>query len=329
MEKVNWGVLSTANIGIQLVIPAMQKGMFSEVNAIASRNKDKALKAAEKLSIPKAYGSYEDLLTDKDIDAVYIPLPNHLHVEWAIKCMEAGKHVLLEKPIGLNYREALQLEQAAKKFPKIKIMEAFMYRHHPQILEVKRMIDDGEIGEIRSIYSAFSYFNDNPADIRNQPDIGGGGLLDIGCYCISLSRFMFRSEPIRVNGIVEFDPNLKVDRLASGIIEFQEGQAVFMCSTQMYNQQYAAISGTKAKIEIEIPFNPPIGKATKINIHKNDNFREINFDPCNQYTIQGDLFSNAIINNIDPSTPLKDGVANMQVIDAIFKSAEKGKSVDL
>ncbi|MBN1406251.1 MAG: Gfo/Idh/MocA family oxidoreductase [Calditrichaceae bacterium] len=329
MRKVKWGVLSTAKIGTEKVIPAMQKGMFTEVTAIASRSLESAKHAANKLNIPKAYSSYEALVNDPGIEAVYIPLPNHLHVEWAEKCMKAGKHVLLEKPIGLNYKQAEHLLQISKKYSEIKIMEGFMYRHHPQMLEVKRLIDDGIIGEVRSTYSTFTYFNNNPKDIRNQPDIGGGGLLDIGCYCISLARFIFANEPKRVSGLIENDPHLRIDRLASGLLEFQEGYAGFMCSTQLQYQQYARVSGTKGMIEILKPFTPESDERAKIILLKDSNRKEITFDACDKYTIQSDLFSNAILNNQDSPLSIEDGVANMKVIEAVFLSAESGMMVKL
>ena len=329
MRKVKWGVLSTAKIGLKQVIPAMQKGLYSEISAIASRNDEAAQNAAEKMTIDKPYGSYEELLDDPTIEAVYIPLPNHLHVEWTEKCMQAGKHVLLEKPIGLNYQEAEQLLKIAGNYPKVKLMEAFMYRHHPQMVEVKRLIDDGTIGEVRSVFSTFTYYNNDPKDIRNQADIGGGGLLDIGCYCISIARFLFRSEPNRVSGSIEFDPRLKIDRLASGILDFEEGMSTFVCSTQLVNQQYARVLGTKGKIEIGTPFTPQPNEHAKIILDNGAKRKEITFEPCDKYTIQGDLFSIAILNDQDPPTPIEDGIANMKVIDAIFKSAESGKFISL
>ena len=329
MSKVAWGVLSTAKIGLEKVIPAMQKGIYSEIKAIASRNLESAQNAANKLAIPKAYGSYEDLVNDPDIEAVYIPLPNHLHVQWAEKCMKTGKHVLLEKPIGLNYKEAEQLLQISKKYPNVKIMEGFMYRHHPQMLEVKRLIDDGAIGDIRSTYSTFTYFNDDPRDIRNQLEIGGGGLLDIGCYCLNIARFLFGTEPKRVSSLVEFDPHLKIDRLASGLLEFKEGYATFMCSTQSQYQQYARVFGTKGMIEIIKPFTPEPDERATIIFEHGSKRKEISFEPCDKYTIQGDLLSSAILNGQNPPLLIEDGVANMKVIEAVFLSAESGMFVSL
>ena len=329
MSKEKWGVLSTAKIGVEKVIPAMQKGIYSEITAIASRNLESAKNAAKKLAIPQTYGSYEELIKDPDVEAIYIPLPNHLHVEWAEKCMQAGKHVLLEKPIGLNYKQAEQLLRISQEYPDAKIMEAFMYRHHPQMLEVKRLIDDGIIGDVKSTYSTFTYFNIDPNDIRNQPEIGGGGLLDIGCYCISFARFIFGSEPKQVSGLIEFDPILKIDRLASGLLRFEDGFSTFMCSTQAQYQQYARVSGSKGLIEIIKPFTPEPNEQAKIILQKDANRKEITFEVCDKYTIQGDLFSHALLNNQNPPLHIEDGVANMKVIEAVFLSAESGMMVKL
>jgi predicted dehydrogenase len=324
MTKVSWGILSTAKIGIVKVIPAMQKGEYSEVIAISSRNLDKAKKAAEKLGIPKTYGSYDELLADKEIDAVYIPLPNHLHIEWTIKSLEANKHVLCEKPIGMNYKDAVRLQNEIKRFPKLKVMEAFMYRHHPQTLKTKKLIEHGTIGELRNIHTMFTYYNVNPEDIRNQADIGGGGLLDIGCYCVSISRYLFDSEPRRVCATIEYDPKLEIDRLISAVLEFEKGNAVFTCSTQLTNHQYAKILGTKGKMELEIPFTPMPNDSAKITLQTGEKTEEIIFEPCDQYTIQGDMFAQAILNDTNVFTPFEDAVANMKVIDKIIESSKTG-----
>ncbi|MBN1316828.1 MAG: Gfo/Idh/MocA family oxidoreductase, partial [Anaerolineales bacterium] len=219
--KIRWGIMSTANIGVKSVIPAMLSSELCTIKAIASRNLSRATKIADQFGIPKRYGSYDELLDDPNIDAVYIPLPNHLHVPWSIKAIQAGKHVLCEKPIGLNSDEAQQLVTVSAGRPGIKVMEAFMYRFHPQWQIVRQLIDSNKIGELRSIQTAFSYYNVDPTDVRNKSGIGGGALLDIGCYCISLARFVFQKEPRRVLGSVEFDPVFSVDRLTSGILEFE------------------------------------------------------------------------------------------------------------
>lgn len=324
MKKIRWGVLSTAKIGTEKVIPAMQLGEYCKFTAIASRQLEKAQAAARRLGIEKAYGSYEELLADCDVDAVYLPLPNHLHVPWAIKALKAGKHVLCEKPLGLNAAEAQELLKASRKFPRLKVMEAFMYRHHPQWQWVKQRVSEGKIGELRTIQSFFSYYNSDPNNIRNKADIGGGGLMDIGCYCISLSRFIFGAEPRRVCGIREEDPEMKVDRLTSGILEFASGTSTFTCATQLVPYQRVNIFGTKGRIEIEIPFNAPPDRPCKIWHGDDARIEEVILEICNQYTIQGDLFSRAVLEDREAPTPLEDAVANMQVIDALVRSARSG-----
>jgi predicted dehydrogenase len=327
MKKIRWGILSTAKIGREKVIPAMQAGKLCDVVAIASGNKEQGKLVADQLNIPVVYDSYDKLLNDPQIDAVYIPLPNHLHVEWAIKSLRAGKHVLCEKPIGLSSAEAMQLLLASKQNPELKIMEAFMYRFHPQWQAAKKIVNDGTIGELKTIQSFFSYYNTDPANIRNQKETGGGGMMDIGCYCVSISRFIFGEEPERVLGNVEYDPVLQTDRMASGILDFSTGTATFTCSTQLTPYQQVNIIGTKARIEIEIPFNAPTDKPARIWLHTKDGTEEIGFDTANQYTIQCDLFSQAILNNEPAPTPLEDAVNNMKVIETIFESAREKKFV--
>src|SRR5438067_6711718 len=231
MRKIRWGVLSTARIGINQVIPAMQQGTYSEVTAIASRQQERADSVAQQLAIARAYGSYAELLADPDVDAVYIPLPNEQHVPWSIKALEAGKHVLCEKPIALSADEARTLLDAASRYPDLKVMEAFMYRHHPQWQRTKELVAGGAVGEVHTIQSFFSYSNLDPANIRNRAEHGGGGLMDIGCYNISLSRFIFGEEPTRVCSVVEYDPRFNTDRLVSAVREFSRGTATFTCST--------------------------------------------------------------------------------------------------
>lgn len=322
MAKVRWGILSTAKIGREKVIPAMQASKLCDIVAIASRNKQQAQVVADWLHIPVVYGSYEELLNDPEIDAVYIPLPNHLHAEWGIKSLKAGKHVLCEKPIGLSPDEARQLLQAAQQKPHLKIMEAFMYRFHPQWQRAKKLVSDGAIGELKTIQSFFSYYNVDPGNIRNQKEAGGGAMMDIGCYCVSLARFIFDKEPVSVLGNVEYDPVLQTDRLASGILDFSTGTSTFTCSTQLAPYQRVNIMGTEARIEIEIPFNAPTDKSTKIWLHKKNGSEEIIFDTINQYTIQGDLFSKSILNNEPVPTSFEDAVNNMKVIEAVFESAK-------
>ena len=324
MKKIRWGVLSTANIGLEKVIPAMQQGEYCEMAVIASQSLERAKGAAAQLGIAKAYGSYEELLADTEIDAVYIPLPNHLHVPWSIKALKAGKHVLCEKPIGLKTAEAEDLLKEAQKYPELKVMEAFMYRHHPQWQRAKQLVTEGKIGDLRTIHSFFSYYNADPENIRNMANIGGGGLMDIGCYCISLARFIFGSEPQRVLGKLEYDPKFKTDQLCSGILDFGEGSSTFTCSTQLTPYQRVNIYGTEGRIEIDIPFNAPPDVPCRMRLQSGDQLDEIVFEICDQYTIQGDLFSLAVLNDTEVPTPLEDAIANMKVLDAVIHSSDCG-----
>ena len=252
-----------------------------------------------------------------------------MHVQWAIKALEAGKHVLLEKQVGLSSKEAESLIQASKGKPQLKIMDAFMYRHHPQWQKAKELVEEGQIGKLKSIQTFFSYYNTDPDNIRHNPQFGGGGLMDIGCYCISLSRYIFGWEPKRVTGLVEFDPIFKTDRMVSGILDFSTGTSTFTCSTQVMPFQRVNIFGDTGGIEIEIPFNVPPDKPTGLWLHTSGNTEEIVFDTCDQYTIQGDLFSKAILDNTEVPTPLEDALNNMLVIEAIFKSSESGQWINL
>jgi predicted dehydrogenase len=300
MNKVRWGVISTANIGVEKVIPALQKSKYCDLAALASRNIEKAEKVAGQLS-----------------------MPNHLHVHWSIKALKAGKHVLCEKPIGLTAAEVQELLDETQKHPQLKIMEAFMYRHHPQWLQVQQLIKEGKIGNLKTIQSFFTYYNVDSENIRNKTDMGGGALMDIGCYCISLSRFIFGIEPQQVFGIVEYDPKFRTDRLTSGILNFGKGTSTFTCATQLVPYQGVTILGTEGLIDIEIPFTPP-DKPCRIWHQYENKTEKILIDACNQYTIQGDLFSQAVLNNTEVPTPLEDAMANMKVIEAVTRSAETG-----
>ena len=320
--KINWGILSTAKIGLTKVIPAMQRGQFCEIKAIASRNIEKANEAADKLNIPNRYASYEELLADPDIDAIYNPLPNHLHVYWTMKALEAGKHVLCEKPIGMNADEATALADAAKNYPQLKVMEAFMYRFHPQWEKALELVKTGAIGEVKTVQSFFSYYNVDPQNIRNNAAVGGGALMDIGCYCISFPRFLFEEEPSKVMGLMDFDPSMKTDRLTSGILHFPSGKnSTFTCSTQLMPFQQTNIFGEHGHIVIEIPVNSPPDETAKITIRTKEETKTFSFEPVDQYTLQGDAFANAILRNEPVPTPLSDAIANMRVIDKIVESA--------
>lgn len=328
--KVRWGILSTAKIGVQKVIPALQKGENITVEAIASRNISKANSVADQLNIKKRYGSYEALLEDPEIDAVYIPLPNHLHVPWTLKAMEAGKHVLGEKPIGLNAGEAKLLLETTQKYPHLKVMEAFMYHFHPQWQKAHELVNSGAIGKVKTVHSFFSYYNVAPENIRNQADIGGGALMDIGCYCTSFPRFIFGEEPEMLVSDMDFDPVMKTDRLTSAILKFPNGKtSTFSCSTQLMPYQRTIIYGDMGKIEVEIPVNAPPEETVSVILETKEKKEVFSFEPIDQYTLQGEVFSKAILLNADVPTPLSDAVNNMKVIDAIVESSKKGQWITL
>jgi predicted dehydrogenase len=324
MRKIRWGVISTASIGVMEVLPAMQKGQYTQLVGIASRSLEKAQNVADQLGIPKAYGTYDELLADPEVEAVYIPLPNHLHVQWSIKALEAGKHVLCEKPLGLDAQDARRLLEASRRYPNLKVMEAFMYRHHPQWHLVKKLVQGGEIGELRSIHTIFNYYLIDPINVRNQADIGGGGLLDVGCYAVSSSRLIFEAEPIRAFASMDIDPQFKTDRLTAGILEFESGIASFTCSTQLADFQQVNIMGTMGQVNLDLPFNPPPDKPAHVRLQNAQGTREFELEVCDQFTIQGDLFSRAILENTPVPTPLEDATNNMAAIDALFQSARNG-----
>jgi predicted dehydrogenase len=332
-RKLRWGVLSTAAIGMKKVIPAMQLGQYSTVTAIASRDLGKAREAAGRAGIEKAYGSYEELLADPDVDAIYNPLPNQLHVPWTIKAAEAGKHVLCEKPLSMTLAEARTLLPVRDRTG-VKIGEAFMIRSYTQWRRVRELLDQGRIGQLRSVVAAFSYFNTDAANIRNQVESGGGALYDIGCYCIHSSRLGFGGSPTRVAGVIERDPTFGTDRLTSALLDFPGGQAIFTCSTQMTPYQRVQFLGTKGRIEIEIPFNAPKDRPTRIFIDESGDIFgggivTEEFPTADQYTIQGDEFSKAVLEGGEVPVPLEDAIANMAVIEAVFKSADKGGWVEV
>ena len=328
-NKVRWGVLSTANIGLKKVLPAMQKGEYTTVAAIASRDLAKAREAATVLGIPTAYGSYEELLADPNVDAIYNPLPNHLHVPWTIKAAEAGKHVLCEKPISMTVAEAKTLF-AVRASTGVKIGEAFMVDCHPQWVRLRQLLGEGRIGELRSIAGFFSYFNINPANIRNRIEYGGGALMDIGCYMVHASRYAFAEEPTRVVALINRDPAMHTDRLTSAILDFPGGQSIFTCSTQLVPYQRIQFLGTRGRIEIEIPVNAPPDRPTRIFIDDGSDLsgRGIateTFPVCDQYTLQGDAFSKSILEDTEVPVPIEEAVKNMAVIEAIFRSANTGQ----
>lgn len=329
MQKLRFGVLSTAGIGTKKVIPGMQQCRFAEVTAIASRDLGKARAVADRLNIATAYGSYEELLADPNIDAIYNPLPNHLHVPWTIRAAEAGKHVLCEKPISLTVAEAQSL-LAVRERTGVKIAEAFMVRLHPQWVRVREVIDAGRIGDLRAISGFFSYFNVDPANIRNQLGMGGGALMDIGCYMVYAARFGFKAEPARVVAAVDRDPAMGTDRLTSGLMEFAGGrQASFTCSTQLVPYQRLHFVGTKGRIELEIPVNAPPDRPTRLLIDDGHDLfgggiTAEEFPVCDQYTLQDDAFARAVLDDTDVPVGVEDAILNMRVVEAMFRSEQSG-----
>ena len=331
-RKIRWGVLGAANIALNKVIPGMQKGLYSSIDAIASRSAEKAAEAAQSLGIPRSYGNYEDLLADPQIDAVYIPLPNHLHVPWSIRAAEAGKHVLCEKPIALTAVEAEKLIDAREKY-KVKIQEAFMVATYPQWLKAREIVSSGKLGEILVYQCGFSYNNQGAEQSWNSPECGGGGLLDIGCYPVVTSRFLLGIEPKRVVAAIEYDPDYKVDRLVSALLDYGSVQAQFFCSTQMVPFQSVQILGSRGRLEIEIPYNAPVDRPCQLFLTQGDLYKRdlitISIKECDQYTIQGDCFSKAILEDHPQPIPLEDSVQNMRIIDSIFESAKKGSWITI
>jgi predicted dehydrogenase len=327
-DKIRWGVLSTALIGTKKVIPGMQRSKRGTVDAIASREPERARRNAAELGIPKAYGSYEELLADPDIDAIYNPLPNNLHVEWTIAAVKAGKHVLCEKPIGMNAEDAARLRAVAGNRH---VMEAFMVRHHPQWLRARELVRQGAIGELRAVQVFFAYDNRDPENIRNRPETGGGALLDIGCYGIVSGRFSFETEPQRVVSLIDRDSLFGTDRLSSVIADFGAGrQLTFTVATQLGAHQRVTLAGTQGRIEILIPFNAPQMEATRILI---DNGSELGgastveeiIPAVDQYAEEADAFARAVLGETELPYGVEDAIANMQILDAIFRSEQSGR----
>ena len=323
---VRWGVLSTARIGTEKVIPATQRSRLAVVDAIASRDLDRSTATAESLGIPRAYGSYEELLADDEIEVIYNPLPNDLHPEWTIAAAKAGKHVLCEKPLAMTAGEAREMVAACEEAG-VLLMEAFMYRLHPLWVEAKRLVDEGVIGNVKGINSVFSYFNDDPTNIRNIADSGGGALYDIGCYPVSVSRLIFGSEPTDVSASIMRDPEMGIDILTTAILQFDQGTSVLMCSTRMESDQRVEILGTDGRLVIEIPFNIPPDVPTRLlqvaggNPPVDPGVAVHEFPAADPYTVQADVFSSAVRGQSQLPFPPSDAIANLEVIERIFATA--------
>ncbi len=326
-SKVRWGIVSTANIGLEKVIPGIMKSAHSKVVAIASRDMAKARETAETLGIPRAFASYEKMLADPDIDAVYNPLPNHLHVELTLAAAKAGKHVLCEKPIALDAAQAASLREVPAG---ILVAEAFMVRYHPQWRRAREIAASGALGEVRAVRSIFSYFNVDPHNVRNMADIGGGGVLDIGCYPVTAGRFFFAAEPRRVVALIQRDATFGTDRQAAVIADFGDGRMLdFLISTQLVGTQRLEVIGTKGRIEIPIPFNAPPDSPTALLVDHGESLdgnlarREI-MPACDQYAEQAEAFALAVLGGRKLDWGVEDAIASMKVLDAIFASEKSG-----
>lgn len=332
MRKVKWGVLGAAKIAVEKVIPAMVGHKDFEVVAIASRSQERAKAAAEKLSIARYYGSYEQLIADPDIDVIYIPLPNDLHVPYTLKCIEAGKHVLCEKPLVLKSEEIQQLIDARDKH-QVKVGEAFMVRSHPQWIKTKEIVQNGELGEVELVHGFFSYHNIDPNNIRNKTEHGGGGIWDIGCYPVFTSRMVLGEEPKRLVASLEYDADFGTDKIASVIMEFPSTRVVFSVSTQLVPYQRMHFFGREKDLEVRIPFNAPPDRPCEIKIGSGNLLGEdtgtLTFDVCNQYTLQAEDFTRAVVENSDVPVPLENTLANTRILEAIFLSAKEDRWVHL
>ena len=327
MSDLRWGVLSTARIAVEKVIPGIKKAGRCQVSAIASRDADQARAVADTLAIPKAHGSYEALLSDGDVDAVYIPLPNHLHAEWTIAAARAGKHVLCEKPLALSATDAQHMVEVCAS-EGVRLMEAFMYRLHPSWVAVRELVASGRIGRLRTVQSWFSFFNDDPRNIRNILEYGGGALMDIGCYSVNLSRMLFDGEPVRVVASVTRDPVTGVDVLTTAILGFEDGVATFTCSTRVEPDQRVHVYGTEGRISIGIPFNIPPDRTTEVfvtaggDLPVNPDTEVMTFGPADQYAIEAEQFARAVLDGEPTPIPPEDAVANMRVIERVFQVGE-------
>lgn len=328
MSTLRWGILSTAAIARKKVVPGMQTAERCAVVAIASRDAEAARRVAGELRIPKVHGSYQALLADPEVDAVYIPLPNHLHAEWTIAAARAGKHVLCEKPLALSAADAARMVDACRA-EGVRLMEGFMYRLHPSWVAVRELVASGRIGRLQTVQSWFSYYNDDPANIRNIRDYGGGALLDIGCYSVNLSRMLFGAEPARVEAAMVRDPVSGVDVLTSALLEFEDGVAEFTCATRVEDDQRVHIYGSEGLVSIDIPFNIPPDRPTHVYLtHGGDppmapHTETLTFPTADPYTVEAERFAAAVLDGGPMPTPPEDAVANMRVIERIFAAAER------
>ena len=323
MENVKWGVLGVSTHFIKRIMLPMQKSNKVNLYGIASRNREKARATAKRFGIRKAYSGYEELLSDPEIEAVYLPLPNNLHVVWIKKAADHGKHILCEKPLALNAPEAEEAINYAKS-KKVLIMEAFMYRFHPQWKRAIELVRIGEIGKINFVQCTFTYNNPDPANIRNKPEMGGGSIYDIGCYAVSTARFIMEREPSRVVSIVERDKEFKTDSRVGGMLDFGDAHALFSVGTRTYPYQVVEIFGTSGYIRIKIPFNTFSDVPAEVEVSTKIGFRELLTEPVDHYQLEFEAFSAAVREGRDVPVSPADAVNNLKVMDALFRSGERG-----
>ena len=323
MRVIRWGILGTARIAERQVAPALQRAAGCVVNAVASRDGSRAAAFASALQIPIALDSYDALLRCDEVDAVYIPLPNHLHVPWAVRALQHGKHVLCEKPIAMSGAEARLLQDVARAHPGLRVMEAFMYRFHPQWECVRQLVGEGGIGTLRLVEAFFSYHNEDASNIRNRVETGGGALMDIGCYGISVARWLFGAEPVRVMASTDVDPRFGTDRLTTAVLEFEEGMATFTCATQLAPTQRVHLVGSEGRIEVDFPFNAPLDVPRRMRHYRGSAVHEHVAAPADQFVLQGERFARSALHLTPVPTPLADAVANMDVMDAVAESARE------
>jgi len=329
MNTLSWGIVSTARIGLQKVIPALKKSRWNRVVAISSRNYETAKSAADRLRIPAAYGSYEELLADPAVEAVYNPLPNNMHLSYTIQALRAGKHVLCEKPLTLTEAEAQEIESEAAKHPELKLMEAFMYRFHPQWEKLQQLLEEGQTGSMRAVHAIFSFFNDDAKNIRNRGDMGGGSLLDVGCYAVSSARLLFGSEPLRISAVMDLDPAENIDLTTSAVMEFEGGSAAFTSSIRAGRMNRVTVLGSEGSLVLESAFIPSAIKQARIELIKGKKTKVIKVKPADQYVLQADVFAKAVLEDTPVPYPISDARKNMRVLDAVKRSALQGAAVSL
>lgn len=321
-EELNWGILSTSHIGEKAVIPAIRLVKNNQVIAVASRDLTRATTFAAKMEIPKAYGSYQDLLRDPDVQAVYIPLPNSEHKEWTLKALEAGKHVLVEKSFAMNADEAQEMVSSALEHGLI-LMESFMYRYNSRITKIIEMVRKGELGKLKMIQSSFSWNLTNPDDIRLSANLGGGTLLDLGTYCVNFHRLLAGREPVTVS-CRTYQGNTTVDLQAAGSLSFGEQlETQFFSSFAAAGQQSTRIVGTEGVLEVPRSFNNG-GDRTEAFLTKDNVTKHLTFKGENDYRSVVEHFYQVVISRESPRFPLSDAVNNMLVLETLARSAQQG-----